>query len=42
MAKDRQKRDYYPTPIWCIDALMSHLKAKSGDIFSEPAMGDGR
>ncbi|HGS5147657.1 TPA: DNA methyltransferase [Vibrio alginolyticus] len=42
MAKERQKRDYYPTPIWCIDALMSHLKAKSGDIFSEPAMGDGR
>ncbi|EOB4971317.1 DNA methyltransferase [Vibrio fluvialis] len=42
MAKERIAQDFYPTPIWCIDALLAHLTPKEGDVFLEPAMGDGR
>ena len=42
MAKERIAQDFYPTPFWCIDALISHLSLKEGDVLSEPAKGDGR
>ena len=42
MAKERVAQDFYPTPNWCIDALLSYLNPKDGDVFLEPAMGDGR
>lgn len=42
MTKARIENDFYPTPVWAIEALLSHLQVKEGDVLSEPAMGDGR
>ncbi|NAW60108.1 MULTISPECIES: DNA methyltransferase [unclassified Vibrio] len=40
--KDRIERDFYPTPPWCVKALMGCIELKSSDVLLEPCRGNGR
>ncbi|MGY2573733.1 DNA methyltransferase [Vibrio sp. C8] len=42
MAKERIERDFYPTPSWCVKALLDCIEFREGDVISEPCRGDGR
>ncbi|EKO3727501.1 DNA methyltransferase [Vibrio metschnikovii] len=42
MAKQRIERDFYPTPPWCVKALLDCIEFREGDVISEPCRGDGR
>ncbi|MDO6707954.1 DNA methyltransferase [Photobacterium sp. 1_MG-2023] len=42
MAKARIEKDFYPTPSWCVKALLECIEFREGDVIAEPCRGDGR
>ncbi|SHO54371.1 DNA methyltransferase [Vibrio quintilis] len=42
MTKQRIERDFYPTPVWCVKALLQQIEFRPNDVISEPCRGDGR
>lgn len=40
--KEREARDFYPTPVWCAKGFLDLIDIKPDDVLLEPCIGSGR